>query len=462
MTQIPIPLRSNPGAYKLQGEPRLINCYPQSEGEELRAETVLIPSPGMKRFQSTDTEYPCRGMLYIEEDDRLYVAAGYSIWSIQENGTKTKLVMIPGPGYVYFARNDATNPQCVCVARNRAFIMQGGAAVYKRYHFIPSGVTFCGGYFVFWEDTGRFWVSELRGTEVDGLSFATAEADPDGLVKAHGSLNTLYLIGKRTIEVWGITGADFPFSRIGGAHLRFGSESPHTVADFANGVALVANDNVVYLINGYNYQRISSNEVTRLIEQEPDKASIVAFTYRRGPNKFYVLQGTGWTREYNAATGTWSDRRTGPVKQFDSLFHVEAWGKDIFGSRSLGVFSEIDVNANTENGAELVWGFDTSVFHAYPRKLTFDRIDMDFETGVGDLDTTVDPLVMLSWSDDNGRTVKELRHLPLGKQGEYGRRVRSGRLGRASEKGRMFSVRISDPVFRGLSMIDVVASPSDG
>lgn len=458
MTELPIPLRSNPGAFRLQGEPRIINAYPQNEGDELKARNVLVPVSGQTRFGgSLDLLSPCRGMIFIQEENEFYCVAGFGLHSVDANGTGTKLLTVAGGGNVYFARNDAETVQTVCVIEGRAYIIEGGTATYTPYSFTPKGVTFCGGYFVFWEDKGRFWVSALRDTTVDGLSFATAEGDPDGLIKVHGSLNTLYLVGERTIEIWQVTGADFPFAKVGGAHLRFGSLSPHTIKDYANGVALVANDNQVYLINGFNHSVISSNEVCRLIESEADKSAITAFTYNRDGNKFYTLQGTGWTREYNSTTGTWADRRTGPVGQWDALHAIEAWGKTIFGSQSGGQFSEADTSLFTENGLELIWGFDTTIFHASPKGLYFGRVDIDVETGHGD-PTDDEPLLMLSWSDDNGRTTKETRHLGIGYRGNYKKSVRTNRLGSCNEKGRQFSIRISDPVIRGISGMYVEAS----
>ena len=465
MTNVPLPVRSNPGIVKNQGEPRIINCYAESSGADQKAPVTLIACAGQKRF-STSTNAPCRGMIYIEEavsnTGRIYSANGFGLWSIQEDGTKTNIYLISGSDNVYFARNDVLEVDCMMVSDQKAYLIKNDAVSYKKYDFEPSGVTFCGGYFVFWiaegANKGRFYASALNGTTVDPLSYATAEGDPDGLTKAHGLINTLYLIGKRTTEIWKVSGGDFPFSK-SGAHLQFGSNSPHTIVDFNNGVAMVGNDNLVYLISDYQHVVLTgeTHEITRLIEAEPDKTKLTAFTYQRSGNKFYCLQGTGWTREYNAASNSWHDRRTGPFKQWDSLHHVKAWERDIFGSRSDGQFSENDASLRSENGGIQVFGYDTPLYHASPMGLQFDKIEFNMETGVGN-DQVTDPVMMISWSDNGGRSHTPDRHLPLGKGGQSNLRTRALRLGKTGEKGRSFRVRISDPAVSSVSLMDIEAS----
>ena len=465
MTNTPIPVRSNPGIVKNQGEPRIINCYAESSGGDQKAPVTLVACAGQKRFSSS-TGSPCRGMIYIEEAEttgRIYSANGFGLWSIQEDGTKTNIQLISGSTNVYFARNDVVDVDCMMVSDRKAYVIKNDAATFKSYDFIPDGVTFCGGYFVLWiaegTNKGRFYATGLNSTDIDPLSYATAEGDPDGLTKAHGSINTLYLIGKRTTEIWKVTGAQaFPFGK-SGAHLRFGSDSPHTVRDFNNGVAWVGNDNLVYLVSDYQHIVLTgeAHEITRLIEAEADKSTLVAFTYQRGGNKFYCLQGTGWTKEYNAASGEWHDRRTGPFKQWDSVFHVKAWNRDIVGSRSTGQFSENDTSIATENDGVQVWGFDTPLYHSHPKGLQFNSIDFNMETGVGNA-SSENPLMMLSWSDDKGRTFTSERHLPVGKRGNGNLRTRALRLGKCGNGGRSYRVRISDPVVRSMSLMDIDAS----
>lgn len=456
--QIPIPLRTNPGITRLQGDALVLNAFAQFEGPEAKAATILRACAGLKRF-GNDAQASCRGMIFIEEDNVIYTANGFNLYKKAENGTLTQMTIIPGDGPVYFARNDAEPPLTMLVANGLVWEIKEGVATFKKYDFTPVGVTFSGGRFLFWEVSGRIWYSDINSSNVDGLSFFEAEGDPDGMVRAQGSINTLYLIGKRTTEIFQVTAdSNAPFQKVGGAHLRFGSNSPHSVKIFNEGVAWVDNDSTVKFVSGFNYETISSNEVTRLINSEADKASIVATVYTQDQNKFYCLQGTNWTREYNATTKAWHNRETLGQGYWDSVHSVEAWGKKIFGSRTLGLFSELDGSIVTENGREMVFGFQTPNIHAHPQGLSFTRIDIDVETGSAGV-ADREPMLMFDYSDDGARTWSIERLISLGKVGEYSRRGRVTGLGQCTEKGRTFRVRISDPVVRSVSLMAVDARP---
>lgn len=465
MTEVRLPYRSNPAPYKLFGSPRLVNAYAEVTGDDNKAPYALVPCVGLTAL-GDDVTGPCRGMIWLEEDSKLYAVFGYFVYSVTSAGVKTQIDLIGGEGPVSIARNDASNTQVVIVTDGRAYVLESNTLTLQNYIdddgnelFTPAGVTQCGGYFVYWQGDGQFWASGLNSVEVDALSFATAEGDPDGLTIAFGQINTLYLIGTSSIEVWAISGgADFPFERVPGAHLRFGSLSPWTAVDFDDSIVIVASDNTVRRIAGYQSEVISSNEVARLIEAETDKSALYAFTYSRGANKFYCLQGTGWTREYNSATKSWHDRISGPSDQWKAAYYARAFNKDIFGSRLIGRTYEGSYESLAEDGGIQIWGFDTEILNDFPNGISFEAITLDVETGEG-LSATEEALAMVSWSDDHGRTWKGSKHMSLGRLGEYVKTLKATGLGTCGRSGRMFRVRISDPVVRAVALIDVSAEP---
>lgn len=51
---------------------------------------------------------------------------------------------------------------------------------------------------------------------------------------------------------------------------------------------------------------------------------------------------------------------------------------------------------------------------------------------------------MLNWSDDNGHTWSDTRLIPLGKKGEYHKRIIARRLG--AGRDRVFRIRCSEPI----------------
>lgn len=473
MTALPIPLRSNPGTYKISGSPRLYNCYASPLGADSKAPYELLACPGLTALGSdAPGNAPCRGMIWLEEDTKLYAVFGYFLYSVATDGTKTQLHLVGGTGPVYFARNDAVDTQVLLVTNEgKIFSIVDGTVTLEQYQDTDGnyifqdadgndatvkGVTSCGGYFVFWLEGGRFYASELQSTTVDALRFATAESDPDGLTKAHGQGNTLYLIGTQSVEVWAVSGGgDFPFSRVQGAQLNFGSNSPHAITDVDQSIALVCSDNTVRVIRAYNAQEISTTAISDLIEAETDKSQIYGFTYTKGRNRFYCLQGTTWTREYNFATGFWHDRYSYLDQPWKGAFYARAFNKDIFGSREIGRTFTGTYDSFLDDGDPQIWGFDSMVVHAYPDALEISNLYLEMETGQGPTRST-EGEVMVKASKDNGRSYVEKKR-GLGNLGQYGKKVRLGRWGTSKQHGFMFSVRVSDPVVRGITQIEMDA-----
>jgi hypothetical protein len=463
MVQIAFPLRSNPGRYKIQGSPALFNAYVERVGEENKSQWSLVPCAALSRL-GTDVDGSCRGMIWLEEDAKLYAVYGFSLYDVAENGTKTRIGAIPGTGPVYLARNDANATQVAIVADGKAWQLTGGALSIINLQddegnviLVPQGVTQCGGYFVFWDANAKMFASDLNSTSVDALAFATAEADPDNLVACWGSGKTLYAIGTTSVEVWTVSGsADFPFVPVQGAVLRFGSNSPHSIADVDSAIFMVCSDHTVRAISGYQDRVVSSPEVSRLIEAEADKSAIYAFSHLRGENRFYTLQGTNWTREYNNVTGAWHNRFTGDEnKAWKGAFCAPAFNSHYFGSNETGAIYKGVYDTFTEDGKPVIWGARFSITHDFPNGLSFNRLSLNMETGHG---TATEPgKLLVRWSDDDARTFKGERIISLGKIGQYAKPVDVWNMGSCGRNGRTFDLRISSDVIRAIAMVDIDA-----
>jgi hypothetical protein len=77
----------------------------------------------------------------------------------------------------------------------------------------------------------------------------------------------------------------------------------------------------------------------------------------------------------------------------------------------------------------------------------FDKLYVDMEVGVGLISGQgVDPVAMLVWSDDDGKTWSNEREAHMGRMGNYRTRVNFRRLGKA--RRRIFRVTVTDPVKR--------------
>ena len=87
------------------------------------------------------------------------------------------------------------------------------------------------------------------------------------------------------------------------------------------------------------------------------------------------------------------------------------------------------------------------------KRVKYDRIEFNLQRGVG-LDGGVvpgdNPFLLLRWSDDGGQTFGAEYEIPIGRQGEYSVWAYLNRLGYANHGGRVFWVRMADPVYNSL------------
>jgi len=107
----------------------------------------------------------------------------------------------------------------------------------------PTTVDFIGGKFVISiEDSGRFYSSGIyNGLTWDALDYANAESNPDNLVRVFVSNGTLYLLGKFSTELWGVSGGEeFSFALIDGSAKEWGLAARASVAKFNDGIIFLS------------------------------------------------------------------------------------------------------------------------------------------------------------------------------------------------------------------------------
>lgn len=124
-----------------------------------------------------------------------------------------------------------------------------------------STVQYFDGYFVFDANgTRQFFISAINdGTQYSGLDFATATASSD-IVRAVCVYHEQLLIFCRFhTEVWWDTGnAAFPFQRYDAALIARGIASPYALTSEDNTVFWLADDGIMYRLEGFVPKRIST------------------------------------------------------------------------------------------------------------------------------------------------------------------------------------------------------------
>ena len=441
---------------------RMVNLYPEPlPTPEGKTGGFLNRAPGLRKLATVGTG-PIRGLWsygdygYAVSGDRLYRID--STWNVQPIG------LIAGTGQVSMVDNGtqlfiATNPI--------SYIYDAASEELAQITDIdfPGAVTvgYLDGYFIFQEpNSDRFWTSELLdGTQIDPLSFASAEGMPDTLISLFVDHREVWLFGTQSVEVWYDAALEgFPLARIQGAVNEFGCAATFSVAKMDNSLFWLGADarghGVVFRANGYAGQRISTHAVEFAIQSYRVISDAIAFTYQQDGHSFYVLTfpSAQATWVYDAATGAWHERAGFANGQFIrhrancQMFYSE---EVVVGDFENGNIYAYDLDQYSDGDFAQKW---LRSWRALPtgqnnlKRTAQHSLQIDMQTGVG-LNTGQgsNPQVMLRWSDDGGHTWSNEHWMSVGKIGAYGTRAIRRRLGMTLKlRDRVYEISGTDPV----------------
>jgi hypothetical protein len=449
----------------------MINMFPEilAEGKEA---AWLQRAPGL-RLLATVGVGPIRGLWTF--DGVGYVVSGNRLYSIDTNWTATLRGTITGTGPVSMADNGT---QMFIACNGPSYIYNASTQVLAQISDpdFPGAVTvgYIDGYFVFNEpNSQKIWVTALLdGTSVDPLDFASAEGSPDGVVGLIVDHREVWVFGTNSVEVWYDSGAsDFPLQRIQGAFNEIGCAATYSLAKLDNGVFWLGADargrGIVYRANGYTGQRISTHAVEWHIQSYGTIDDAIAYTYQQDGHAFYVLTfpTAQKTWVYDVAANAWHERASGNENQYRHRSNCQmAFNNEIVvGDYVNGNIYAFDLTVFSDNGDLQKW---QRSWRALPqgqnnlRRTAQHSLQIDLESGTGlNLGQGSDPQVMLRWSDDGGHTWSNEHWSPMGKIGEYYRRVFFRRLGMTLKiRDRVYELSGTDPVKIALLGAELQAS----
>lgn len=443
---------------------RLINLYPEASGSgQSKAIAYLIGTPGLKPW-ATLSGGGIRGCLRFNKTTAV-VVAGPNVYQVDATGTGTLIgTIVDRPTPVSMASNGqvimlVTGPEGYQVNVNPGSVTQIVNDAFDG----ADRVDYIDGYFVFNKpNTGQFQITGLLTTNIDPLDFATAEGSPDLLISLVVDHREIWLFGENSTEVFFNSGnADFPFERIQGAFIQQGCAAKYSPCRFSTSIAwLTQNDEgqgMVVKSEGYQPARISTHAVEFAIAQYPRIDDAIGYSYQSEGHTFYMLTfpsgNATWT--YDATTQLWHERvwrnpADGSYNRHRSQCMMAFANKIIVGDWETGALYVMDLDTYTDAGAALPAMRQVPHFASDDNTLTqFDRLWIDMETGVG-LDGApaigTDPMLMVSWSDDGGKTFGTEHLVPIGKIGERKRRAVIRRMGKARD--RVYRVLVTDPIKR--------------
>jgi hypothetical protein len=313
--------------------------------------------------------------------------------------------------------------------------------------------TWLAGQFVVDQGSGDVFQTSPDGTAWDALDFATAESNPDGLVRVFADNGELILFGENTTEFWGVIGeADFAFAAIKGATQEFGLAARWSVCKFNSGIAALmapsAGQVQVMFIQGYVPKPISTQEIDALINGYAVVADATAYSYMLGGHPMLQINfpsaGKSWL--YDASSGMWSPLEYGlSGARHRGELQLDYLNNTLISDYSTGDVYTLEADTYTDNGTAIAREIvSRHIFHGNQRQ-RIDALYADMQVGVGlTSGQGSDPQVMLQISKNNGATWGTELWKTLGAMGAYLTRVTWRRLGIARDW--LFKLRITDPV----------------
>lgn len=469
MTIAPLEIgtQSNYGRYGQDGVARLINCYAEKLGKEGKAPVPVYACAGLVLFAELVDGGSVRAMIDVGDD--LYVVAGRAIYRVDATGLVEQIGGMPSDGYVWMSRNrQSPNPQITVTCDGISKIIVGSTVIDLEDSDLPPASSNCNlaGYTVFSIADGRyFWTEIDESTDINALDFASAEANPDGLLVVRALGQHLVLFGARSTEFHMHTGSDRVFER---SHvIQVGCFSAGSVAEVPIITGQAVTDSIAFaaadlkgayagvcIVENLSSRKISTHAVDRSIRDEPDRSSITAASWSDGGHAFYCISGSTFSWCWDSATGQWHERQSYGLQRWIGRSVQFFAGGQIVGDHTDNKLYRMSNDYHDEDGDPLIFTVQTPPAHAFPNVLEFNTLHIDVITGVGLVSgdpEDVDPQLMLSWSED-GQNFTSPRLLDLGRAGETTKRVKTTRLGQTKRGGggRTYKVSVSARVARGL------------
>lgn len=453
MMEKPIPLfgiGNKARSVNVNAQDRL-NLYIEVNDDPEKHVLTLYPTPGLVSFVDFGA-FPIRGM--YQKGNFNYVVQRNKLYKVANDGSFTDVgTLNSSAGRVDMADNGV---QLMVVDGTDGYILtlatDAFAQIVDADFPACDTVTFLNQRFIVSKtNSGRFyWSALLDGTSWDGLDFATAESDPDNLVRVFAEAGQLYLFGDKVTEVWGDSGAaDQAFVKIGGGAVEWGLAARWSLVKYMDSLAFLRKNRLgqvqVCLMSGASAAPISNPQIEAEFTSYGDTSNATAHAYMVNGHPFYQINfptvGKSWM--YDGQSKSWSRRES-----FDGMHRV-SFVQQLLGSIygadfENGKLYKIEPDVYTDDGQPIAREF-TSRHQANGFETKCPELWIEMEPGVGlQSGQGSDPQVMLRISRNGGKTYGNELWASFGEVGKFGTRAVFRRLGQARDW--IFRFRVTDPV----------------
>ena len=445
---------------------RHLNLYAEFQRDAEKAKVVFYGTPGLRLFTDDFGDTPGRGWIVV--GSFFYRVHRGTFYQVNNAGTITSRgTLSTTTGKVDMSYNGAVILIVDGTAGYTYTIATTTFATIGDPQF-PNGANTCDwldGQFIVDAGNGSdsFYISP-DGSAWDALDFATAESNPDGLVRVFTDNGEVVLPGENTIEFWGNVGnPDFPFSPVKGATQEFGLAARWSLCQFNSGLAGLFKPSggqvQVMFIKGYVPTPISTPEIDSIINGYASVSDASFYSYMLGGHPMlqcnFPTAGKSWL--YDALTQLWSPLEYGlQGGRHRGEMALDFLNQTLISDYENGNIYILDADTYTDNGTAIASEIVSRHVVRGDDRVIVDELYVDMETGVG-LATGQgsNPTAMLQISKDNGHTWGAVLTSSIGAAGKYLARVVWRRLGIARDW--TFKIGITDPIKRVITYAAIKA-----
>jgi len=468
-----------PGSYPsgipyLAGGHRAVNMFMEpGAGPLARAPFAMSGTPGMKEFgdaSATAGGQSNRG--HVQFADTWYTVIGAFLFSVASDGTHTEIFDgIAGTGPVSFVADgdeliiitkagfddfvfDGTDVSQLSGANIQEF--RSGAYIDQRGLYVPTNPSVAGR-----------WVYSNTGTltTVDADNFKNAESEPDALLRIEVIRRSIWLFGANTLEPWYATGDTTVFDRDADGIEPYGLAAHDSVSVLGKfGFFLAVSEQAaphVRMIAGAQSVQVSTPPIDEIIGSGT-YTDAEGLAYERHGHLFFALTlpsigSNGRTFVFDASLGVnppiWHERQSGVdiIGSWDARQAAFMHGKTVVGHKNDGKLYELDDDTHTDAGNPRMAMFTVEIASSGEFWNIMDAVIAEMTVGKAAAGASVEPKVILDWSDDGGLTYSDEIMIPMGFSGDYSRIVEEHGLGEF--RTRLMRFRVTDSVPRAVTNV---------
>lgn len=466
-----IPINITGGTYEHKSRPlskqRTRNWWPQVQGtQKARSDYILQSFYGLSSFK-TQAGNADRGML--ANQGRLYKITDTTLYEVDNLGTHTSLGTISGSNRCTMS---ALGAQVIIANGSGLVYVWDGSALTQVTDVnlgTPRGVAVLNNQAIYDAGTGQGFDVSNVGTPgtINGLNNASAESFSDDLLIPYAWRETLYLMGKETIELWYNSGVgNPPFDKIQGAVIDVGLGAIHSVADMPDFMFFFGEDKQFHSLTPGTAAVdtvISNAAMAKVFQDYLITDDCIGWCMHLEGQWFYVAtfpsEDVTWVFPVGGEWFQWGSSATGRIRA-NSYAHV--FEKHLVAEYNTGNIFELDPEVYTDNGEAIIRIRDTAPIHsgmigADNKDFEINSLELIVETGIGLLTGQgSDPVIMVSVSRDGGKSFGTSRNLRIGALGERVL-VRTSSLGRFRPVGCVIRVQYSEPTYCAIYAMNIDA-----